>query len=362
MLLAADAGASKEAGKTIGLAVTDMRWALYETPNAKEECPAGVQVAPVVQFKAMPGAPAERLQKYGYEYSFFGPNGENAEYDPLAVTDPLPWKELQTKNGYGLNLDGTTDGHATAKTCKHEKFTSPEGEQVDNQFARAGGCVEGFRTGGFASDFNSNEVVTSPINRHLIEITGVDSEENDPSVEVTIYKGKDGLVRRADGKTFVSFMTQRVDNLFPQFILHTHGRIVDGVLITDPIPLARLPLLYIQVPHERRIEDLRLRLKLTPDGAEGIMAGYEPIEDIWTYLSKSPSAGAGKYSSAGLFRALLRYADGSPDATGHCMSISTTYKVNAVRAIIARPQTAASRTAPADTTVNSKSHLALLGE
>jgi hypothetical protein len=329
-------------GGTIGLAVTDLRWALVETPGAKEECPTGLQAGEVEQFKAQP-EPFELLKKRGSSFSFRGPNGENSNYDPMAVTDVLPWKELQTKRGFGLNLDGTSDGHATSKTCKHEKFTGPEGEPVDNQNARAMGCIEGFRTGGFSVEFYSNEVVTSPVNRHLIEISGVDNEVNDPDVEVTIYKGRDAVVRRADRTAFVPFMSQRVDERFPEYILKTHGKIVDGVLETYPIPLARMPILHVQVPGEWQVQDLTLRLKLTPEGAQGLLAGYERLEPMWTYLSKSPGPATGKYSPAGLYRSLQRYADGYPDpATGQCTAISTAYRVNAVRAFIVHPPKAAS--------------------
>jgi hypothetical protein len=332
-------------GATIGLAVTDLRYALYESADGKEECPAGMQFSSLEQFKAMPD-PAGYVLRYGNSFSFLGPKGENADYDPLAVTDRLPWKELQTRKGLGINLDGTADGQATDKTCRHEKFTNAEGRPVDNQVARAMGCIEGFRTGGFSTEFYSNEVATSPINRHLIEITGVDSETNDPQVEVTIYKGRDSVIRRADRNAFVPFMTQRVDDLFPQFVLKTHGRIVDGVLTTDPIPLARLPILHVQVVNERRIRDMRLQLKIGPESATGYLGGYEQIGSMWDYLSKSPASATSKYSPAGLYRALQRYADGFPDpATKQCTAISVAYKVNAVRALIVHDRAAGSRVA-----------------
>jgi hypothetical protein len=65
--------------------------------------------------------------------------------------------------------------------------------------ARVLGCVQGWRKTGFMAEFYSKEVETSPINRHLIEISGVDDENNDADVLVTIYKGRDRLVRTAAG-------------------------------------------------------------------------------------------------------------------------------------------------------------------
>jgi hypothetical protein len=325
---------SKTSG-TIGLVLTDWRYALYQTPG-KEECPDGLQPSEVAQFKALPD-PLGHLNKFGGTTQNRGPNGENANYSPMAVEDPIPFNELKTKVGFGFNLDGTADGHATPKTAAHEKFTNPEGEPVDNQMARVVGCVQGWRKTGFMAEFYSKEVETSPVNRHLIEITGVDNEINDSDVDVTIYKGRDRLVRAASG-AFIPFISHRIDDRFPQYILKTHGKIVDGVLITDPIPLARLPLLQIELPDERRIRDLTLRLKLTPNGAEGLLGGYEELASWWNMHSKSPGSDIGKYSPAALYRALHRYADAYPDpATGQYSAISVAYQVIAVRALIVHP-------------------------
>jgi hypothetical protein len=336
-LASADAASPQpsDASKTIGLVLTDWRYALYQTPKM-EECPEGLQSGEVAQFKAQ-NDPVGHLNKFGGTFALRGPNGENASYSPLAVEDVLPFKELKTTVGYGFNLDGTADGHATRKTVAHEKFTSPEGEQVDNQMARVVGCVQGWRKTGFMAEFYSKEVETSPVNRHLIEITGVSDESNDPDVEVTIYKGRDRLVRTASG-AFIPFMSHRIDERFPQYILKTHGKIVDGVLITDPIPFARLPLLQIELPNERHIHDLTLRLKLTGDGAEGLLGGYEELGSWWNNHSKGPGSDIGKYSPALIYKALHRYADGYPDpATGQPTAISVAYQVSAVRALVVHP-------------------------
>jgi hypothetical protein len=330
----ASAAPAPSGGKTIGLVLTDIRYALYQTPDGKEECPVGVQDGEVAQFKAMPNY-MEHLQKFGGTFQNRGPNGELATYSPLKIEDPLPWKELGTKKGFGVNLDGTQDGHATARTCTHEKFTSAEGERVDNQMARVLGCVQGWRKTGFSAEFYSKEVETSPFNRYLIEISGVDDEKNDPSVEVAVYKGRDRLVRTAAGSTFVPYMSHRIDDRFPQYMARTHGKIVDGVLITDPIPFARMPVVQIQLLGERRMHDMVLRIKLTGDNVGGLLAGYEDLDRWWNLESKSPASDIGKYSPALLYKAAHRYADGYSDPNTHqCTAISTTYQVSAVRALI----------------------------
>jgi hypothetical protein len=187
------------------------------------------------------------------------------------------------------------------------------------------------------SDYYSQEVANFPVNRHLIEITRVHDETNDPSVEVTIYKGYDRLVRTGDDK-FVPYLSQRIDERYPQYIMHTHGKIVDGVLITDPIPNALLPLSSERIIGDREMHDLTLRLKLTRDGAEGILAGYDNWAHWYNIHSKRVVSEVGKYTSPSIYRAFMRYADGYPDPkTGQCTYISSAYKVTAVRAIIVHP-------------------------
>ena len=213
-----------------------------------------------------------------------------------------------------------------------------DGEPVDNQLARVIGCVQGFRTSGLTGDFYRSEVPNFSINRHLIEITGVDSETNDPDVEVSIYKGMDQLVRTAGGDTFVPFTSQRIDVRFPQFNIKTRGKIVDGVLITDPIPYARFPIRETSNVGERRMRDFQLKLKLTAVGAEGLLAGYEDTAAWWNIKSKGVTPELDKYSPAGMYRALHRYADGYPDpTTGQCTAISAAYNIKAVAVIVVHP-------------------------
>jgi hypothetical protein len=334
---AADAlTAQSAAPRTIGLAITDWSYALVETPNGKEECSLGLQAGEVAQFKAQEGY-MEHRERFGGTFENRGPNGEKGNFSPTVVRDVLPWSELVTHRGFGMNLDGTSDGRATPKSCRHEKFIGDDGEPVDNQLARVVGCIQGFRTSGLTGSFYRSEVPNFSFNRHLIEITGVHNEANDPDVEVSIYKGRDQLVRTAGGDAFVPFTSQRIDVRFPQFTLKTHGRIVDGVLFTDPIPYARFPIRETANVGERRVHDLTLRLKLTSAGAEGLLAGYEDNAAWWNIKSKGVTPELDKYSPAGMFRALHRYADGYPDSTGQCTAISAAYRIKAVPVIVIHP-------------------------
>ena len=332
--LSAGSKPAQAGSKTIGLALTGWRYAFVETPQYTE-CGGKLDPGPVAQLRATPGA-IERIKTEGGSFEQTGPNGESPQNSPLVFHDPLPVPELVTKTGFGVNLDGTQDGHATGKTCKHEKLTNAEGEKVDNQMSRVYGCVQGYRVGGQSAEFYNTEVQTSAINRHLIEITGVDDEMNDPAVEVFIYKGYDRLVRTGDNK-FVPLLSQRIDPRYPQYTMRTTGKIVNGELITDPIRNALLPHSSQQKIGDRDMHDMTLRLKLTSDGAEGILAGYDNWRHIWNQHAKRVTAELNKMSSPTIYRRFMQYADGYPDANGQCTHISSAYKVTAVRSIIVHP-------------------------
>jgi hypothetical protein len=204
--------------------------------------------------------------------------------------------------------------------------------------ARVLGCVQGWRSTGFMSEFYSNEIQAQQINRALIEITDVDDERNDPDVVVAIYKGRDRLVRTAGSNTFVPFMSHRIDHRAPELMFRTRGRIVDGVLTTEPMPELRMAVRQIEIYGERRMHNVRFRLNLGAETATGVMAGYEDIDAWWGITSKGPGGGVGRYSAALMYQAALRHADGDRDpATGQCRSISTTYNISAVRALIVHP-------------------------
>jgi len=333
-VLSAQSGKSaRAASRTIGFVVTNWYNGFVLTPDAAE-CSLGVQKGEPLQARAQPGFEAY-IRQFGGSYETRGPNGEMGSFNPDVVKDPLPWSELTTKTGYGLNLDGTQDGRATAKTCRHEKFTSPEGEMVDHQMARAIGCVKGYRGDGNQETNGAGMIVTSPVMRRLLEITGVDDERNDPEVTVTFYKGRDGLRRTGNGQKWIADQSIRVDYRFPQYISKARGKIVDGVLTTEPfrlvVPTGNVTFLIGEVD----MEGTRLRLKMNGEDLSGVVAGYQDI-DLW-YMThaKGVTSGLSQYNSSSIHKALYRFADGYPDPkTGQCTRISTTYRMTGLRAMI----------------------------
>ena len=326
-------------GETIGLVLTMERPGHWESPHAEVECPDGLQHTEKDNWNALEESVREqRSQRFGHRWNR-GPNGENSTALPWAIEDPLPYKEVRSKLAHGFDLDGTADGSATATTCSHQKYESADGPGlVDNQLYRAMGCTKGWRSTGAAAGYRMMEFPQYSQNRTLIEITGVNDEHNDDDVAVSIYKGRDPLLKRGD-EAFRPGLSQRVDGRVPP-IAHTRGRIDDGVLTIDPIPYARFTMRWNVRTGTRDWYDLHLRLKLTEEGATGLMGGYQDLENYWLMYRRglSVSVDNSAWSPPSMYAATLRLADGRRDPeTGRCTAISASLKIEAVRTFIVHP-------------------------
>lgn len=161
----------------------------------------------------------------------------------------------------------------------------------------------------------------------------------DGDVVVTLYKGVDSIPFDSTDHP-IPWSVQRIDSRYPQYVSRTRGRIVKGVLITEPVD--QLMGLYQEGgERERQLRDMRLHLNLSETNAEGIASAYEDLALWWNSFSKSygPSSNeAAKVSGPSIYAGAQRLADGYPDPqTGACTALSTAYTVKAVRALIVEP-------------------------
>jgi hypothetical protein len=341
--------ASAFASETLGFVLTRYGVALHETPGGKEECPNGYVTDDFKQFAALYPSEEQQLEQLRRtgNRSVRGAEGANAFFFPESVKDPLPYHPIEGKVGFGLNLDGTADGSETAKTCKHEKFSSPEGEQADNQLYRLIGCNTAFREGGWIGSFTNGVDMMRPMNRYLLEITGVDNRMNDDAVEVGLYKGKDELIVDASGVA-VAWTTQRIDENTPQYNYRAKGKIIKGVLYTEPMDVV-MPMSQTTIgPEERAYKGLRMRLNLTDKGAEGLWAAYVDTGYWWTHMTKWAAVITPVIPMSGpaTYQAMKKLADGDKDPqTGVCSSISAAYNVKWTPAYIVHPAGNAQTTA-----------------
>ncbi len=195
----------------------------------------------------------------------------------------------------------------------------------------------------------------------LISLKGVDDPFNDPDVEVGIYANADPIQLSA-ARNALPFATYAPDQ-DPRFRAIARGRIVNGVLTTDPVGV-RFHSVTNAMYDERVLRDARLRLTFTADGGmEGYLAGYSPIETMYDqqFGSRKMRTAKGElapearriavaqgredafgHTCNGAYYALKQAADGHPDASGHCTSISTQYRIRIMPAFIADVKTRSS--------------------
>jgi hypothetical protein len=261
----------------------------------------------------------------------------------------------------GIDLDGQdsrANGRPAPGTCAHDDFRTFDGVRgVDNQFFRVVGCTNGYQPGGQANGF-AIEMLTGAWGI-LIALNGVDDLRNDNEVEVGIYANADPI-QLSPTREPLANATYAADQ-DPRFRATTRGRIVNGVLTTEPVDV-RFHTITNGMYLERPLRDARLRMTVTSDGGlEGVMAGYTPVEELYDFtigyrnartaagepapvqiraISALGRAGTLGYSCQGMYHAFHEYADGHRDPeTGRCTSISTQYHVRAIPAFVVETQT-----------------------
>jgi hypothetical protein len=345
--------------KTLGFVVTTWFTSIYES-KFFDECPQGFSPGyDEIWWRGLSKAERARLTDNGLVSRldrFFiavrrGDHGEDVCLNPTSTKAP-PLYVVEGKTSYGMNLDGTLTGEATAKSCKHQKFETPDGKPgIDNQMYRLLGCLYGFHTFG-QFEVNANENRKSNGNgMTLIEVTGVDDPKNDDDVTVTFYRSIDQYTLDGTGK-FVPFASYRIDapDGKPRYGDSVKGKIVDGEIITEPGDV-HVPFYGNYTYMNYLIRDLRLKLKIAPDGAsaKGMVAGYADVNQFLYYITSiGPIHSTGQVDCPALYVAAHELADGYPDPkTGACTGLSAAYDVQAVAAYVVHPD-ARAKTAEGD--------------
>ena len=313
-------------GRAIAYAFTTIYWSMYETKDAKEECPAGLNtMGPREQFKALYVDDGVKRKLADAQLK-----SESEIWWPDTKPEPYPIPAAVGKIAPGLNLDGKV---------KPTDFTSPDGRQgVDNQMFRVLGCIKNYRTGGPLWNYDTEYFKDKFPARILIELTDVDSLVNDNDVTLTTYRGLDPLVPDATGAAFQPGFTERLDLRYGKVFIHkAKAKIVNGVLTTENMD-------FVYPNHsgiEQRMRDARFEVKLTPDKAEGLIGGYADVEDFYSTRNRVYAThfeAYGQQAQASVYKALRKFADAYPDPkTGENTAISGSYTVKLVRVKLLRP-------------------------
>lgn len=314
----------------IGYVLTHRYWAVHQTPEGKIECPRGYNDGPREQFAQL--FPNDGSKRTLVDTQIMR---EARQWFPDVSEEGFAFKDAGGKISFGMDLDGKV---------KDSDFTSPDGAKgIDNQLYRAIGCISNYRAPeGTVYHFENEFMRRYNSNRFMIELSGVDSLVNDDDVTVQSYRGLDPLITDATGASFIPGGTQRVDARFGKEIQSTFkGKIVDGVLITEGSPLIIPASATFGTSTQHKFRHARFQLKLTPERAEGVIAGYVDVEHFNNHLNTSWSThhqSYGQLSAPSLYRAMRRLADGYPDPkTGEMTAISSAMSVKMVQVHIVRP-------------------------
>ncbi|MBM3514533.1 MAG: hypothetical protein FJX59_12605 [Alphaproteobacteria bacterium] len=341
------ANAAAPPGGTLGFVVRDWFTSVYNSKFA-DECPEGLAVSnDEIWWRGLSKDDRAKLTNNGLVQQLNrmpiamrrGPADENVCLNPTLVKDP-PMRIVEGKYSYGVNIDGESDGAATAKTCAHKNFTHPDGTPgIDNQMYRLFGCVYGWRKGGLP-ELNAHEGRgTSGLGMTLIEVTNVDDVRNDDDVTVIFHRSTDQFALDGTGRPlpFSSYNIDVVDGK-SRYGDQLRGRIKDGVLTTGRSDV-RLPFYGNYHFMHPTIRDMDLKLEIAADGAtaQGMITGYYNMDAFLHYVGGMVGHTSTADNCPAMYVAAHELADGYPDASGQCTHLSTAFDVGAYAAFIIHP-------------------------
>jgi hypothetical protein len=261
-----------------------------------------------------------------------GPDGLNVALLPGIVADPGQ-PGPRTAVARGFNLDGKR-GNGVGP--QHRDYVSESGQPgIDNQLFTVDGCIKGFGPIGILTVTTTEGRRNGEISL-MVLVSGIDDERNDDSVDVTLFYSRDPMMKSATGKDILPGYTFRLseDAERTPYFQRMHGRIVDSIVLTDPVKAIDLD----RGRDSTRLFDGRVRLEMRPDRTlKGVIGGYMDwryMANYWGCLTFF-EAGMG-YSVPGVYNALKRAADGLPDpVTGELTGISAAYDIDGVAAYLA---------------------------
>lgn len=255
-------------------------------------------------------------------------------------THPSPISKL----ALGLDLDGDGGTRSSRKdVANFRNYTSPDGRKgIDNQLFTATGCVPGMRGKKGFLDQYGNEEIRNGFVSPLLMISGIDDERNDDSVDITILYSKDPMAKNASGRDILPDYSFRItrEPQFAHYAHRLHGRIVNGVIETDPVEKLEMNYSYAQL---MKIYKARLRMEIGPDGSlKGLLGGYYDWRRFMVMSGDSQNEQLSGFQCPGLYHALKNAADGlkNPE-TGENDGISMALEIEGKPAYIPASETAA---------------------
>lgn len=262
----------------------------------------------------------------------------NAYLYPSTVIDPKLHAVRGARYAYGFNLDGKGGEAANAF---EDPLTHEAG--VDNEFARAVGCMPQFR--GTLAQRPNNWIWLWGVFRlqrpaWLITIAGEDLAR-DGDVTIDIERAIESVSLNTDG-TPRQDVTYRI-NPSPRTHNVYSAKIKDGVVtLREPGAPGIFMIHDVASTPEFRMSRLHMRLQMKPDGGlDGFIGGYQPWSDIYygVGVGGKDNEDSSTGDLPGIYYLLKQHADADPDSrTGQNATISITYNLQAVPAFAVNPR------------------------
>lgn len=337
-----------DTGKSKGFLVSWFHVAQYFDTQGRD-CPKGINPGPEEYYKrelAAIGKSKAEIDEYLKNFLDLSRMGDSAPIvqmrgrvngqptDVYAHPDSVPDPHIFTVEGphsFGFNLDGREDTG---------NFVEPDtGEKgIDNQLYRVTNCINEIRphspTEYAPLPTSYWSVVQEVMPAMLIEISGIDDEQNDDNVTVAIYRAQERAQSDSNGG-MLGGMSFHIDPN-PRWHNIMRGKIVNGVVTTTPqnLNIATDPF----VMPEHKFTQARLKLNIAENGnMKGRLGAYHNwYAYYWMYgVGTWGVEATNNIDLPGLYYALKKHADADPDPkTGQNTSISLAYQIDAVPAFI----------------------------
>jgi len=212
------------------------------------------------------------------------------------------------------------------------------------------GCIRGYRPNELMDRLQqSNASIKEGGYAILLEISGMDDPRNDDEVGVQLISANGPARTDAVGEIMQRVsVTAHENGRYHNTV--ARGRIVDGILTTEPVDL-HIKVKRQTMDNEYWYQEARIRAEIFEDGSiKGVLGGYHDIKNMYSVLNehffgefplgRSAAFNRG-FMCSGIYRAMPRVADGHPDPeSGECTSISFAINFEAVPAFVIRPQIA----------------------
>jgi hypothetical protein len=266
-----------------------------------------------------------------------GPGEMNVTMLPGIVPDPgFAAPRVDVVRGFDLDGDDGS-GPAPPRTRKHRNFVSPDGRHgIDNQLFVIQGCIAGWRRNGFLPMIGNEQRRAGGLSI-LVEVSGIDDEQNDDDVTISIYYSTDPIRRDATSKIILSDFTYRVstDTQFSQDFVRFSGKIRNGVITTAPVDKIYM--------HEGpastwSLRNARMRVELLPNGnMKATLGGYRDWREYlaMAFFRSSDYENTIGFQAPGMYDAVRRAADGLKNpVTGKYEGLSAAYEMEGIPAFI----------------------------